>query len=99
VDVVFSIGSQRFVWDQAKASSNLRKHGVPFETAAEVLLDPLAYIGAATEGDEARQAAVGFTRGRKLLFVVHLILEEEVVRIIFAHVATSQERNTYENNA
>jgi uncharacterized DUF497 family protein len=31
-----------FEWDPAKALANVRKHGVSFEEAASVLLDPLA---------------------------------------------------------
>jgi len=30
-----------FEWDPAKALSNLKKHGIRFEEAAEVFLDPL----------------------------------------------------------
>ncbi|HUH76503.1 MAG TPA: BrnT family toxin, partial [Devosia sp.] len=32
----------RFSWDANKAASNLRKHGVAFEDAARVFLDPLS---------------------------------------------------------
>jgi uncharacterized protein len=32
----------RFGWDAAEAASNLLKHGVSFEPAFTVLLDPLA---------------------------------------------------------
>jgi hypothetical protein len=31
-----------FEWDPAKASANLNKHGLDFERAATVFLDPLA---------------------------------------------------------
>ncbi len=31
-----------FEWDPAKASANLNKHGLDFEQAATVFLDPLA---------------------------------------------------------
>ena len=34
--------TQRFEWDETKAVTNLRKHGVPFEEAASVFSDPLA---------------------------------------------------------
>ncbi len=34
----------RVAWDQAKADANARKHGVTFEEAATVFLDPLALI-------------------------------------------------------
>jgi uncharacterized protein len=32
-----------FEWDPAKAEANVRKHGIPFEHAAEVFWDPLAH--------------------------------------------------------
>jgi len=32
-----------FDWDPAKAASNLRKHGVRFEEAMLVFVDPLAF--------------------------------------------------------
>ncbi|MBI3375711.1 MAG: BrnT family toxin [Betaproteobacteria bacterium] len=35
--------TQRFEWDESKAAFNLRKHGVSFEEAASVFIDPLAY--------------------------------------------------------
>ena len=31
-----------FEWDPIKAKKNLRKHGIGFERAAELFLDPLA---------------------------------------------------------
>jgi len=31
-----------YEWDPRKANSNLRTHGVPFEEAASVFLDPFA---------------------------------------------------------
>ena len=34
--------SYEFEWDDAKAESNLAKHGVDFMDAMSVLLDPLA---------------------------------------------------------
>lgn len=33
----------KFEWDNAKAQSNLIKHGVSFEEAASVFGDPLAF--------------------------------------------------------
>jgi uncharacterized DUF497 family protein len=32
----------RFEWDAQKAAANLAKHGIGFQQAATVLLDPLA---------------------------------------------------------
>lgn len=33
-------GRREFEWDDAKARANLAKHGVPFDYAARVFLDP-----------------------------------------------------------
>ena len=35
--------TQQFQWGEVKAVTNQRKHGVPFEEAASVFSDPLAY--------------------------------------------------------
>ena len=39
--------------------------------------------------DDARDAAVGFTEDWRLLFVVHLIWEDDTIRIISARPATA----------
>jgi len=51
----------------------------------------------ASPGDEARHAAIGLTEDWELLFVVHLIQEEETIRIISARPAAAHERSRYEN--
>ncbi len=35
----------KFEWDPKKAEANLRKHGVSFDEAVSVFLDPLAASG------------------------------------------------------
>jgi len=39
VDVEFVYRGQAFVWDQFKALSNLKRHGVSFEQSCEVFFD------------------------------------------------------------
>lgn len=85
-----------FEWDAAKADANLVQHGVPFELACEVFFDPLARVMDATEPNEARDAAIGSTESQALLFVVHVIRHEEIIRIISARYATPKERRTFE---
>ena len=43
------------VWDDAKAQSNLLKHGVSFAQAATVMLDPLALTVFDAERSEAEE--------------------------------------------
>jgi uncharacterized DUF497 family protein len=85
-----------FEWDAIKAASNLAKHGIPFETACEVFIDPLLRIIEDDASDETRHVAIGFTMAEQLLCVVHLERHEEVTRIISARKATASERGIYE---
>ena len=34
-----------FEWDPAKAAANVKKHGITFDEAATVFLDPMALSG------------------------------------------------------
>lgn len=92
----------RFEWDATKAASNGRKHGVTFQQAATVFLDPLAVSirdEAHSEG-EARWVTVGQTENGALVVVIHTYHEIEPgaanVRIISARRATRSERRNYE---
>lgn len=92
-DIVFRAGPFTFEWDTAKAAGNRTKHGVGFEEAATVFLDPLARIF--DEPDQAqaedRFLIVGYSEARRLLFVVH-VERGDRLRILSARVATRRER-------
>jgi len=62
-----------FDWDPAKASSNLRNHGVAFDKAATVSLDPLALTvyDVASSDDEERWFTLGCDVNGRLLAVAH----------------------------
>lgn len=47
--------------------------------------------------EEARDALIGLDREARLLFVVHLEIKEDHIRIISARGATRQERREYED--
>ena len=89
-----TVGFGDFEWDDDKARSNLEKHGVSFEEASSVFLDPYFL---ATDDPTApdRFIALGFSRLARLLFVVHLERGEKV-RIISARRASRAERKSYE---
>jgi hypothetical protein len=86
-----------FVWNRAKAQANLAKHGVAFEQAAEAFFDPFFRLVDAGPDEEARDAIIGMDEGWNLLFVVHIVIEEERIRIISARKATRTERQYYED--
>ena len=88
----------RFEWDEAKAASNLRKHGVAFEEAIHVFRDPFRF----EETDEFarneyRFIVIGTVNGTALT-VVFTGPEEGVIRIISARGASARERKAYEDS-
>jgi uncharacterized protein len=84
-----------FEWDDEKAESNLRKHGVTFAMARDIFDDPflLEWTDEAQSIDEIRFGAIGMVEQR-LLFVAY-VLRGEVVRIISARRAIAAERRRY----
>ena len=87
----------RFDWDEAKAASNLVKHGVSFEEAATVFGDPLALTldDPDYSADEPRLLTFGVSNRRRLLLVVNME-RGRMLRIISARKATKHERSIYE---
>jgi uncharacterized protein len=96
VDVRYSHAGLIFEWDRDKAMANTKKHGITFELACEVFFDPLLKIRDAGDPDEGTEVAIGESQDEQLLFVVHMIRHEEVIRIISARAATARERREYE---
>ena len=97
MDLLWLHQGQQFVWDAEKAAANLKKHGVSFEVACQVFFDPLLRFADASDEPEQREAAIGMTADWMLLFVVHVMREGDVIRIVSARLATAQERRIYED--
>lgn len=89
--------SINFEWDDLKAESNLRKHGVSFEEAATAFGDPLSITVADPDHSEQedRFILVGSTFRDRLVVVVHSERGDRI-RIIGARPATRSERRAYE---
>jgi uncharacterized DUF497 family protein len=82
---------------RAKAAVNRRKHGISFEEAGTVLLDPLAAtVEAPGPHDEVRCITLGISTEGRLLYVVHTSRGDRL-RLISARRATRPERKLYEN--
>jgi uncharacterized DUF497 family protein len=97
MDVSFELQGQIFEWDADKAFANLRKHQVSFEKACEVFFDPFVRLMDASDQGEAREAAIGLTEDWAPLFVVHVIRNSDVIRLISARPATPSERRAYDH--
>jgi uncharacterized DUF497 family protein len=92
----YTLHGIHFEWDSRKASANLHKHGITFETACEVFHDPFVLVvDEEVVDDEVREAVVGMTADWRLVYVIY-VFWEEVVRIISARLVTKAERNRYE---
>ena len=92
-----------FEWDDTKAESNFRKHGIRFEDAVLAFDDPFAISQQdRIENGEQRWQTLGMAGGCLLLLVAHTLRFEdegiEVVRIISARRVNRKERSRYEHN-
>jgi hypothetical protein len=84
-----------FEWDEAKARSNLKKHGVSFLTAAAIFLhERLERIDDREDYSEIRWIALG-----RIDFEVYRIVYtwrgENCIRILSAQRASQDEREIY----
>ena len=59
------------------------------------LIHLCVYVDASRQ-DEARDALIGFDMRGTLLFVVHIVIEDEAIRIISARASTVKERQYYD---
>jgi len=99
MDVHYTLNGLSFVWDARKAAANPVRHdGVTFEQAATVFFDPLFRLVEAGRNDESRDAIIGYDETGRLLFVVHIELSDEALRLISARRATNEERRTHESS-
>ena len=86
-----------FEWNNRKAASNLKKHGVSFPEAASVFGDPLALTFDDPDHSvgEHRLLTFGVTRTGQLV-VVSNTERNGSMRIISARRMQKHERNIYE---
>jgi len=97
MDIEFTLNGIRFVADEVKMARNPDKHsGVTFQQAVEAFFDPFLRIVDASPDEEARDAIIGMDKSSRLLYVVHIVKEEGMIRLISTRKATRTERRFYE---
>ena len=86
-----------FEWDQKKAKSNRKKHGIDFDEAATVFLDPFSVTIPDHDhsAEEQRYIDIGSSEKGRVLVVVYTDRSVNV-RIISCRKATYSERKYYE---
>lgn len=91
-----------FEWDSGKANLNIRKHGVSFERAATIFLDPRAVSIFDEEHShyEERWITAGIDRTGILFVVCHTFNQNTDwtvrIRIFSARKATKKESKQYQ---
>ncbi len=97
MDVEYWFNGIRFEWDRRKASTNLRRHRVGFETACEVFFDPfIRWMDSEVVDDEERERVIGMTASWELVVVVY-VDQRDSIRLISARPATRQEKGAHED--
>lgn len=88
-----------FTWDEKKARSNKRKHGVSFEEAMTIFGDKkeLMISDPDHSDEEERFLSIGMS-DRKRLLLVSYTEQNERIRLISARVTTRTEQREYEEN-
>ncbi len=88
-----------FEWDEEKAATNVRKHGITFEEASAVFHDPhsITIFDPDHSVDEDRFIDLGYSNRERLLVVVYTERNNKI-RIISCREATRSEKRSYEQN-
>jgi len=91
---------RRFEWDPAKNAANIRKHRVSFDEAQDVFEDPFAMVSSDDEHSptEDRQKILGSSGRLRVLLVVYVERDQNVIRLISARRANRTEQRRYEEN-
>jgi uncharacterized DUF497 family protein len=85
----------QFEWDYGKAMLNLKKHGIDFADAVEVLFDERAITISEHHPNEERFISIGVDAFNRILVVVYT-LRESRIRLISARKASTHEIMKYE---
>ena len=90
-----------FEWDEKKNRANRKKHGIGFDTAVRVFMDPnfIQRQDRFVDREERWQTLGRVDSGVVLVLVAHTIRDEgagSLIRIISARNATPRERRIYE---
>jgi uncharacterized DUF497 family protein len=84
-----------FEWDESKARTNERRHGVSFMEAITCFLDENAFTAPDKDYPE-RFILIGLSRRLRVLFVVSAEAGE-YIRVISARKASPRQRKVYEH--
>ena len=90
---------RNFIWNDEKARTNLRDHGVSFREGAWTIGDPYAIEDEdeTHSKHERRQWLIGQSPRKRILLVIFTKRENDLIRIISVWKSTPEESEHYEN--
>ena len=90
-----------YEWNQEKAAENQRKHGVSFDEAITVFLDPfaLSFNDPDHSLSDRRFITIGMTINQRVVFVSHADGANDRIRIISARETTRRETYDYQERS
>jgi len=97
--VVTTLYSQtmEITWDDRKEAENIKKHGVDFDEASTVILNPRSLFRLNNHSSGTRFEYIGHSDRQRTLFVVTVEKYDNHARIISAREAEPHERKKYED--
>jgi uncharacterized DUF497 family protein len=87
----------RLAWDEAKRRANLRKHGLDFADAAEVLDSLYRMDVPVVRGGEERMLSVSYALGFLAVLTVVHTERDGAARVISFRRASEDERQAYDD--
>ena len=84
-----------FEWNEAKAASNLHRHGITFETATLAFRDPFAIEWIDTRQPYGEERVILLALATGIILYVAYTERADTIRLISARRATRHEQNHY----
>ena len=98
---MLSVETKTFTWADDKNRENIKKHGLSFQEAVLVFIDPylvLRYDETHSTAGEMRWKGIGVVGNDLLLAVVFKEDSENELRLISARKASKKEKEDYREN-
>ena len=88
----------RYIWDETKRQTNLKKHGLDFADAEQIFAGPLVLIEDNRQ-DYSEQRMIGIGLLDCLVVLIVHVETDETIRIISMRKADTDEIDLYYHNA
>ena len=98
---MFSFENKTFIWSEEKNQINVKKHGLSFQEAVLVFLDPylvIQYDEAHSTQEESRWKGIGAIGNDLLLSIIFVEVKGNEIRFVSARKASKKEKEDYSEN-